>query len=117
MTGPETGPQTGPLTGPETGPDTRPDTRPESHPELHVYSRRGCHLCELLIEELVPLCRGRAGIRLREVDDRPEWRAAYGDRVPVLCHGDREICSLHLDAGAVLALLDQLGTTPATPEP
>jgi hypothetical protein len=86
-------------------------------PELLVYGRRGCHLCELLIEELVPLCRGRAEIRLREVDDRPEWQAAYGDRVPVLCHGDREICSLHLDAGAVLALLDQLGTASATSEP
>jgi hypothetical protein len=86
-------------------------------PELLVYGRRGCHLCELFIEELVPLCRGRAEIRLREVDDRPEWRAAYGDRVPVLCHGDREICSLHLDARAVLALLDRPGTGSAAAEP
>lgn len=73
--------------------------------EFVVYSRQGCHLCELLIEELVPLCRGRAAIRVREVDERPEWREAFGLRIPVLCHGDRELCSTRLDRDAVLALL------------
>lgn len=73
--------------------------------ELVVYSRQGCHLCELLVEELLPLCQGRATVRLREVDDRPDWREAFGLRIPVLCHGDRELCSTHLDRDAVLALL------------
>ena len=72
--------------------------------ELVVYSRRGCHLCELMLEELVPLCRDRATIRVLDVDSREDWRRAYGQRVPVLCSGDREICVAQLDRGALLAL-------------
>lgn len=77
-------------------------------PELTVFTRRGCHLCEQLLEDLVPLARGRARITLREVDQDPEWRRAYGERIPVLCHDGREVCAVHLDAHAVLNLLDRL---------
>lgn len=73
--------------------------------DLVVYSRRGCHLCELMLEELVPLCRDRATIRVLDVDSRDDWRQAYGDRIPVLCSGDREISVAHLDRDALLALL------------
>jgi len=73
--------------------------------DLVVYSRRGCHLCELMLEELVPLCRGRATIRVLDVDTRADWRAAFGNRVPVLCCGDRELCVARLDRDAVLAIL------------
>jgi hypothetical protein len=57
--------------------------------ELTVFSRQGCHLCELLIEELEPLCRAH-GVRLqvRDVDDDDRWRERYGSRVPVLCTAD-----------------------------
>lgn len=72
--------------------------------ELVVYSRRGCHLCELMLEELVPLCRGRATIRVLDVDSREDWREAYGNRVPVLCSADREVSVAHLDRDALLAL-------------
>lgn len=71
--------------------------------ELVVYSRRGCHLCEILLEELVPLCRGRATIRVLDVDNREDWREAYGSRVPVLCSADREISVARLDREALLA--------------
>jgi len=50
--------------------------------ELIVYSRRGCHLCDLLLEELEPLVRDRARIAVRDVDENPDWLAAYGERVP-----------------------------------
>ena len=73
--------------------------------DLVVYSRRGCHLCELMVEELVPLCRDRANIRVLDVDTRADWRAAYGDRIPVLCHGAREISVARLDRDALLAIL------------
>ncbi len=70
--------------------------------EFIVYSRRGCHLCEVLLGELEPLIRGRARITVRDVDDRAEWRAAYGERVPVvLCDGE-DICQYNLDRQAVL---------------
>ena len=72
--------------------------------ELVVYSRRGCHLCELMVEELVPLCRDRARIRVLDVDSREDWRQAYGNRVPVLCVEDQELSVAHVDRGALLAL-------------
>lgn len=70
--------------------------------EVIVYSRRGCHLCELLLGELEALVRGRASVSVRDVDDRPEWRATYGERVPVVCCGGDEICQYKLDRVAVL---------------
>lgn len=74
--------------------------------DLVVYSRRGCHLCELMLEEMAPLCRGRATIRVLDVDSRDDWRQAYGTRIPVLCSGDREISVARLDRDALLAILD-----------
>jgi hypothetical protein len=75
--------------------------------ELVVYSRRGCHLCELMLEELIPLCRDRATIRVLDVDSREDWRQAYGSRVPVLCSGGREISVSHLDRSALVAVFQQ----------
>jgi hypothetical protein len=69
--------------------------------EIIVYSRRGCHLCEILLEELEPMVRGRARIRVRDVDDDPEWRSTYGERVPVVCLNGQEICQYQLDRQAV----------------
>jgi hypothetical protein len=70
--------------------------------ELIVYSRQGCHLCELLLEELEPLVRDRARISVRDVDENPVWLEAYGERVPVVhCDGE-DICQYNLDRQAVL---------------
>lgn len=77
--------------------------------DLVVYSRRGCHLCELMIEELVPLCRDRATICVLDVDIREDWRLAYGARVPVLCAGDREVSVARLDRKALIALFEAPG--------
>lgn len=74
--------------------------------DLVVYSRRGCHLCELMLEELVPLCRDRATIRVLDVDSRDDWRQAYGNRIPVLCTGGREISVARLDRDALLAIFN-----------
>ena len=74
--------------------------------EFVVYSRRGCHLCELLLEQLEPLVGRRAKISVRNVDERPKWRTDFGDRIPVVCCGDQELCHYHLDRQAVLAALD-----------
>jgi len=79
--------------------------------EVIVYSRRGCHLCELLLGELEPLVRGRARISVRDVDDRPEWQATYGERVPVVCCEGDEICQYKLDRVAVLERITAGGPT------
>jgi len=72
---------------------------------LVVYSRQGCHLCEILLEELLQLVRGRAAIEVRDIDTRDDWRNEYGARVPVVACDGRVLCEYRLDEAAVRALL------------
>ncbi len=73
--------------------------------EFVVYSRRGCHLCEELLEILEPLCRGKAKISVRDIDTNPEWQEAFGLLVPVLYFGEKEVCRYQLDRQQVIDLL------------
>lgn len=74
-------------------------------PEITVFSRRGCHLCEDLIEELVLLVRDQATIRVEDVDTNPEWVKLYGELVPVVYYAGAEVCRYHLNRDAVLQCL------------
>lgn len=76
--------------------------------EIYVYSRPGCHLCELLIEELAPLLKGRLVLEVRDIDTRDEWKREYGLRIPVVQYGGRTVCQYRLDAAAICAILDGL---------
>ncbi|MBI3476172.1 MAG: glutaredoxin family protein [Acidobacteria bacterium] len=53
--------------------------------EVIVYSRKGCHLCEIVKESLVKLQK-RGGFHWREidVDGDAELRRQYNDQVPVV---------------------------------
>ena len=66
-----------------------------------VYSRPGCHLCEQLIEELLPLVAGRRAVEVRDVDVSEDWRSRFGDRIPVLVIEGRVVCEGRLDRHAV----------------
>jgi Glutaredoxin-like domain (DUF836) len=70
-------------------------------PVIEVFSRRGCHLCDELIEELLPLLRGRFILEVRDVDTREDWRAEFGLRVPVVRYLGRDICQYRLDREAL----------------
>lgn len=74
-----------------------------------VYSRTGCHLCEIMIEELIPLLRGRAEIKVIDIDTHPELLETYDLRVPVLAVGEQEICEFRLDRAAAEAAMLQAG--------
>lgn len=74
-------------------------------PKLVVYSRRGCHLCEVLIEEVLPLIRGRMELEVRDVDTRTQWIEAYSDKVPVVEYAGSQVCQYHLDREALRRLL------------
>jgi hypothetical protein len=74
-------------------------------PEFKVFSRRGCHLCELLLEELLPLVAGRATVVVCDIDSRADWRARYDTRVPVVIYDGEEICQYHLDRAALTRIL------------
>ena len=72
---------------------------------IAVYSRPGCHLCEELIEALLPLTRGRAAIDVRDVDSRDAWRERFGLRIPVVEFDGEVLCEYRLDRAAVLRAL------------
>ncbi len=72
---------------------------------IDVYSRRGCHLCEQLIEELLPIVRGRFEVIVHDIDTREEWRRAYDTRVPVVEYDGELICQYHLDRPALIRIL------------
>ncbi|HNP64799.1 MAG TPA: glutaredoxin family protein [Woeseiaceae bacterium] len=68
---------------------------------IHYYTRHGCHLCDVMLEELMPLVRDRAEICIRDVDTNPEWLAKYDRRVPVIEVAGRTVSEYPLDHEAV----------------
>lgn len=56
-----------------------------------VMSRVGCHACEVAEADIERIC-GELGVpwAKADVDSDPEWRAEYGDRVPVILIDDVE---------------------------
>ena len=78
-------------------------------PCLTVYSRVYCHLCDDMIAGLRALqARHRFELQVVDVDSEPQLEARYGELVPVLMHGERELCHYHLDGPAVTAYLVQI---------
>ena len=63
-----------------------------------VYSRKGCHLCEVVKESLAKLSR-RGGFNWREVDvdSDPEIRRLYTDEVPVVFIDGRKAFKYHMN--------------------
>ena len=78
---------------------------------IRVYSRSGCHLCEILIEELLPLIRGRLDLEVLDIDSRPEWAEEYGTRIPVVQYAGRTICQYTLDGDAIRSILASLSSS------
>ena len=75
---------------------------------IRVYSRPGCHLCELLIEELMPLIRGRLELDVIDIDGCPELTDDYDTRIPVVEFAGRDVCQYHLDTAAIRAILSTI---------
>ena len=73
---------------------------------LTLYLRRWCHLCDDLLAQLLPIITPHAiAVHEIDIDEHPEFEGAYGEHIPVLCAGERELCRHRLDAGAVRAYL------------
>ncbi len=79
-------------------------------PKLQVFSRRGCHLCEQMIDELLPLIRGRLELAVCDIDTREDWRNEYDTRVPVVIYDGDFICQYHLDRDALTRILSNTPT-------
>ena len=66
--------------------------------EVIVYSRRGCHLCEIVKESLVKLQK-RGGYNWHEidVDSDANIRRLYTDEVPVVFINGRKAFKYRMD--------------------
>mgnify|MGYP001826656020 FL=1 len=78
---------------------------------LYVYSRRGCHLCDVLIEALLPLVRGRLDVEVRDIDSRDDWRERFDARVPVVEYRGEVVCQYRLDRSSIESILAKLDDT------
>lgn len=72
---------------------------------LHFYSRRGCHLCEVMLEQLLGLLHGRAEVEVRDIDSRADWRQKYDVRVPVVELNGSVVSEYPLDAAAIQSIV------------
>jgi len=78
-------------------------------PKLTFLSREYCHLCEEMLAALKQF-QGRYhfDIEVVDVDRHPKLEEKWGDKVPVLLDGDRELCRYYLDVEAVDARLARM---------
>jgi glutaredoxin len=68
------------------------------HREVVVYSRKGCHLCEIVKESLIKLQkRGDFIWREIDVDSNAEIRRRYTDEVPVVFINGRKAFKYRMD--------------------
>ena len=78
---------------------------------FRVYSRPGCYLCEQLVEELLPLARGRIDVEVVDIDTREAWRSAYDTRIPVVEYAGEFVCQYTLDVAAVRRIIGAAGVS------
>ena len=82
----------------------------DSSQDLILITRDDCSLCDQMratIEEVLP----HQGVRLQEknVDSDPELKKTYGDEVPVLMLGDREVVRHRVSAEDLRRRLARMG--------
>ncbi len=90
---------TGPLFGPLASETSACYTPRMSEPrQVVVYSRRGCHLCEIVKETLTKLHR-RGGFNWQEVDvdSDEQLRRQFTDEVPVVFIDGRKAFKYRMD--------------------
>jgi len=69
---------------------------------LTLYSRNWCHLCEDMRKGLHDLqARLPFELTVVDVDSNSDLEQRYGELVPLLAHGDRELCHYHLNPAEV----------------
>ncbi|WP_028663046.1 glutaredoxin family protein [Saccharomonospora halophila] len=65
--------------------------QPQARHSVTVMTRAGCPACETAERDVERVC-GELGVpfTVADVDTDAEWRAEYGDRVPVILVDDAE---------------------------
>jgi glutaredoxin len=80
--------------------------------KLTLLSRGDCGLCEDAARAL-----GGLGLDFEvvDIDTRPRLLAAYGDVIPVILAGDREVCRAPITRDSLRAALQAFAAGPSSP--
>ena len=70
-----------------------------------LYTRAGCHLCEIALGVIERVVAGRAEVELVDIDSDPRLLERYTVRVPVVAVDGREIAEYEIDAAQLDAAL------------
>lgn len=77
--------------------------------KLTLLSRTYCHLCHDMELALQPLLdEFSADVEVLDVDADEALEAKWGELVPVLLHGESELCHYFLDTAKVRDYLSQI---------
>ena len=78
-------------------------------PRLTLLGREYCHLCEEMLAALRQLQdRYEFEVEVVDVDRHPALEEKWGEKVPVLLDGERELCHYYLDLDVVDARLARM---------
>jgi len=61
-----------------------------------------------MIEEMLPLVRGRLDVVVHDIDTREDWKSKYDTRIPVLEYDGEFVCQYHLDPDALARILSNI---------
>lgn len=78
-------------------------------PVVTVYSRPGCHLCEVALEEIRQIEGLRFDLEVVDIDGDEELLRRYLERIPVVELDGQELYEFHVDAGDLTRRLGAAG--------
>jgi hypothetical protein len=58
-----------------------------------------------MLEEILPLIRGKLDLVVHDIDSRSDWKEKYRLRIPVLEYDGTPVCQYHLDPHALAQIL------------
>jgi len=101
------------VSEPVSEPASEPESEPESAefaaaaPRIVVYSRAGCHLCEVAEAEVAAIAAQTAVTWVRrDIDGDAHLEAEYAERIPVIVVDGQEHGYFRVDRERLLAALD-----------
>jgi len=69
---------------------------------LTLYSRRGCHLCEDMHQQLLEFTDEHSlTLDIQDVDQNTQLYERFNTLVPVLCVGEVQVCHYFLDLASL----------------
>lgn len=74
---------------------------------LQLYSRPQCHLCELLLDELMPLLDETVRVEIVDISEDLDLLSRYRLRIPVLSCDAEELSGYPLDVQRVRAFIEK----------